>query len=522
MNRRLRFTCWVALVATLLAGQIGWLYSLRGARLLEHDRLLIAGWIALGVVILAVALLLRTTPSNAIRIGRVSSAAIVVAGAALLQVAAIALLSPVLSDDVVRCRLDGGLWLSGDSPYATTPNAAFARASTDTTSFQPDSIDCTVDHPDLRTLHPPLSEAVFALGRALELATLKPMCIDLSNNPNQAGTWRTQLLVQGWESRIWPFRVLFGGLAIATTALLVAILRDLGRSPWWAVLFAWNPLVVVECGAMAHADVAGAFLVLLAIRASMTLAKREIRPARSAVFLALACGIKPVAILLLPWLWRRTHETAGFHSGRKMVLVFAAVAGLLLLPPLLHQHGWHGWMRTGGEWAGVWHANGSLFELLTHAIPEPAAPAVAAQARVAAQLLALVILLIAALLLYQGRVSAAEAGYWLFLTAGLGSAVVSPWHLVGPLALLPLLPRALGWAGLVWSATIALTYLPGSPLHGTAGRPAPVIIWQYIPVYAVLLIELAWIGSRRIASAPSDPTPKALPTPTGRINPVSV
>src|SRR5207253_11381503 len=122
MNRaRVRFVVWCAAVACLFAGQMVWMALLRGPRVMRSDGVLIGGQIALGTIVLLIAFLLRTTPAGAIRLPRHMSEAVILIGAAALQFAAVALLRPALSEDVLRYRIDGRMWLAGVSPYATAP-----------------------------------------------------------------------------------------------------------------------------------------------------------------------------------------------------------------------------------------------------------------------------------------------------------------------------------------------------------------------------------------------------------------
>ena len=54
-----------------------------------------------------------------------------------------------------------------------------------------------------------------------------------------------------------PMRLVFASahVLLATVALL-AVLRRRAASAWWAVLFAWNPLIAYEAGVMARGSTA--------------------------------------------------------------------------------------------------------------------------------------------------------------------------------------------------------------------------------------------------------------------------
>src|SRR5262249_51958606 len=65
--------------------------------------------------------------------------------------------------------------------------------------------------------------------------------------------------------RARPLQVAAALLAVATTALLVRLLRRTGGDPRAAVLWAWCPTVVLEAGNDAHVDVLGAAFLVAAL-----------------------------------------------------------------------------------------------------------------------------------------------------------------------------------------------------------------------------------------------------------------
>ena len=134
MSPRVRFTVWIVAVVTLLAGQLVWLALVRASRFSDGNAVLVGGLVALELPVIVIAVLLATTPPNAIKLRGTTSEGLIVIGVVLLQVWAMVMLRP--------------------------------------------------DH-----------------------------------------AWRVAVVV-------------------ATTILLLAILRRARRSPWWAALVAWNPLVL--------------------------------------------------------------------------------------------------------------------------------------------------------------------------------------------------------------------------------------------------------------------------------------
>jgi hypothetical protein len=208
---------------------------------------------------------------------------------------------PQLSDDVYRYLWDGRQLLRGNNPYAAAPS-----------SIQPPpdlaTVHARINHPDYVTLYPPAAQVVFAGGAA-------------------AG---------GGITGLKAFLVLFDmGLCV----LLMVLLGRLGMPLWRVVLYAWNPLPVLEIAGSGHVD--GAGLTLLMGAFCLLVMERNttpVSPPRQWPFLLagalLACAglvklfplvLAPVLFLLVP-AQRRLHFSAGF------LVAMAA----LLLPFLPH------------------------------------------------------------------------------------------------------------------------------------------------------------------------------------------
>ena len=472
---RVRFAAWVLSVATLLGGTLAWLWLLRGPRILDNDALLIGGWIPLGTLHVVVLGLLRTTPSDAIRLNLRASVAIVFGGAALLHLAALLLLRPALSEDLLRYRLDGRTWLLGNSPYSVAPR--------DFTSA--DAIDRMAPFPHLHTIYPPTAEAWFVALSAIDRQIPAPV--------TDARSWREWLRDAPVQQAAITWRVAAATVSLASTVLLMSLLRKRGHSPWHAVLFGWNPLVIVETAGMAHQDILGVLLLLLILVWSISN-----RPILAAVALALAIGVKPPAILLLPALLLNSQ------SRQKSLLAFASAMLLIFVPALVYDHGYRGWLATARELSQRWEANGSIYELIkqlfgTH---DPSGVAMENTKQFARKLATAAPLVVVVLMLVK-RASVAASGYWIFLLTALISPVAYPWYLLWMLCFVPLLGGSNGLTAVVWSAAISASYL----LWRTSDwiLPGRILVWEYVPVYVALLIEV--IGSMRRRHPDSHPLP---------------
>lgn len=489
-RRLLRLSAWIALVVWLLSGSLAWLTALRGEAILHDHTLLMAGWGGLGLGGLALAGLLATTPPDAIRLSPRASRIMIVAGAALLQGTAVALVWPGLSDDVVRYRNDGGALLSGVSPYAVAPAQRVQHA---------DAIDRLIPYGHLHTIYLPTSQALFAVTRWAEQRLLPPPPAP------DAGEWRGALARLGWRQRALVWRIVVAGLAVAASAALVSILQHAGHSGWWAALFAWHPLTVLECGGMGHQDVLGVLLVLTTL-----LALQRGRAPLGATLLALACGVKPIALLLVPFVFREMHR----RMLRRPVLLFALVLAGLYLPLLVHADSLRGWSMTLQTYSRSWEANGSIYELLKYLAGEDGRDIQSAKDW--ARRLAVLLTAATALLLWFKRARVATAAYWLTLVPLLSAPVLYPWYLIWMLAMVPLaMPqRGGGWTGLVFAATVVLSYqLWREPVWRL---PGPWLLAEYLPVYAALATELIFIA-RGLGTGPSNDgqvTARPVPIPS--------
>lgn len=247
----------------------------------------------------------------------------VILGVALLLRLMFLFAPPQLSDDVYRYLWDGRQLLRGNNPYAAAPAAVQPPPDLAT-------VHSRINHPGYVTLYPPAAQLVFAGGAA-------------------AGSGITGLKA---------FLML---LDMGLCVLLMVVLGRLGMPFWRAVLYAWNPLPVLEIAGSGHVD--GAGLTLLMGAFCLLVMERNSTPASpprqwpfllSGALLACACLVKLFPLVLVPVLFllvpasRRIHLTAGY---------LAAMAALLLpfLPHLANM------VATLDIYARNWEFAGFVF-----------------------------------------------------------------------------------------------------------------------------------------------------------------
>ncbi|MEX2526935.1 MAG: class I SAM-dependent methyltransferase [Gemmatimonadota bacterium] len=212
------------------------------------------------------------------RKGAPGSAAIFLWAAAFRAI--LLLTTPDLSDDHFRYLWDGLISLQGVSPYALTPLEAAAQGLGSPILLP------LLNSPEYHSVYPPLSQLLFLLP-----------------------AW--SLSFWGWEGafRLWRF-LLVGVELMGLAFLLRASARDQGKTEGvgprsWsprsrlAVLYAWNPLVVLATAGSGHTEA-------LLVPGLAMLALGVMRDTRSWAWagLAMAGMVKLIPFVLAPFLLR--------------------------------------------------------------------------------------------------------------------------------------------------------------------------------------------------------------------------
>lgn len=193
---------------------------------------------------------------------------------------------PQLSDDIYRYFWDGSTTLAGINPYAHAPEVQ-------TPSTEMKTVHAQINHPGYVTIYPPAAQVLFAGG---------------------AG--------QGTVTGLKAFLVM---LDLGLCALVIVLLKQLEMPTWRGILYAWNPLPILEIGSSGHVDGAGLTLLMGAFCLLMRGKNNQFRDTRdrwpyliSGALLATAGLVKLFPFLLLPLLLllvprgRRSLFMAGF------------------------------------------------------------------------------------------------------------------------------------------------------------------------------------------------------------------
>ena len=215
--------------------------------------------------------------------------------AAILLRIGTAFFMPTLSDDVYRFIWDGQLIVHGNNPMLTTPDHFL-------TTIQPESNYYTklhglINHPQFYTCYPPLMQAVFAFAAFFAGKSVFTAIILI------------KLIV-----------AISDCLAIL---YLVKILKKLEFSPSLVILYALNPLVIIEGAGNAHFEVMQVALMCVSFY-YLLLYKNTI----AAVFWGFAIITKLLPLLLLPIIVR----TLGVKKGIAFSAISMLIASISFLP----------------------------------------------------------------------------------------------------------------------------------------------------------------------------------------------
>ncbi len=456
-----RMASWAALglaavgfagLLALLSHRFGYAYDVAEMPVLAAT----AGLVSAGVLFcLVLPPLVRASLAADVQVVRLLTVLIVVVGLA----ARLALFAsePILEDDYQRYLWDGAVTAAGHNPFAVAPQDArrlgeqspLGRLAADA-----DVVISRINHSDLKTIYPPVAQGAFALAHVL--------------SPFSLTSWRAVLLA----------------FDVATLGLILLLLHETGRSPLWAALYWWNPLVIKELFNSAHMDA----VVLPFVLASLLLTARK-RCVLAAAALAFAVGAKIWPALLLPLVLRPLIGDPRKLAGA--LLIFGGLCALWATPILLggidDRSGFTAYMAN-------WQTNSALFPMFaqgTAAVFDALGLPVPAAAPMTRATIALALGGLALWLSFKPLGSADDLmGRASLLVAALVllSPAQFPWYAVWFAPFLAFRP----WAGfLVLTATAPLYYT--SFYFAALGEPEAFkryVVWMiWVPVWAALVFE---------------------------------
>ena len=194
-------------------------------------------------------------------------------------------LPPSLSDDSYRYVWDGVATVNGLNPYGYTPDA------TELSTLRTDIVYSRLNSQSWHSVYPPVSQYIFAIGAILHK--------------------------HGWIYSHFGIKALFVILELLAVFLIARMVQAR-----WVLLYALNPIVLVETAGQAHTESALVLLLVLTI-----LWARKGNGRLASVALACAAWVKLYPFVLFPFLWRRFRWDGlwpGMVAAVLLALPFAA------------------------------------------------------------------------------------------------------------------------------------------------------------------------------------------------------
>ncbi len=220
---------------------------------------------------------------------------------------------PSLSDDVYRYLWDGRVAAHGINPYQYPP------AADELADLRDDQIYPRINHKEIPTVYPPVNQLFFAA-------------------------------IYKIHPSVTALKAALVGFDLLTVAILLLMLRRLGINLRRGLIYAWNPLVIIEFSGSGHIDILGIFFLSL----SLWLFFRNKFHA-SNIALALSFLTKFFTVVIWPVLFLLKK------NRKEVAIIFSLLVVMLYLPYVDAGGGLFSGLLTYSE---KWQFNDSIFALI--------------------------------------------------------------------------------------------------------------------------------------------------------------
>ncbi len=338
---------------------------------------------------------------------------------------------PVGSDDVYRYQWDGRVQSAGINPYRYAPNDSSLA------SLHSPNLPSKVNHPDLKTVYFPLSEWIFYTAYRMS------------------------------GEQMWGIRFFIEIAELLTVVGLFLLLKELALPAWRVLIYAANPLAILQFSIDTHVDALGFPFIVFALYCYLR--KRTI-----VALLLLGCSllIKPTMLILLPILFL---DQQGVRNKLQTLLLPLGIVFAAFLPYAIGTNPF----EALSSFTQRWYFNGALFNLLLPLLSDNETTRIVCLA-------VFVVLFLLLLARRKGLIESAVLGLMLLI---LCSPVAHVWYIGWLVALLPVVPIS---SGLMLAATASLPSITFMvyQLHGSWKDNPIVLIVEYVPVLFLLSYDL--------------------------------
>lgn len=341
---------------------------------------------------------------------------------------------PSLSDDVYRYAWEGSIQIKGFNPYLVAPQSEVLKNYRNATWER-------VNNKDVPAIYPPFMQIFNAL---------------------------TFFLFRS----VWGFKLIFIALDFWILRTLYLLLQANRKNPLQIIVYAWNPLIVVEIAGSGHHDV----LVVALLLQSLWFYQRSLQQG-SLLSLGASILCKWYPLVTVP-LYLCKVPLRKFWV-LPLILLTGSLPYLFAGPDLFNAL-WH--------YRQKWRFNGFLYQSLSSLLHSEADAEV--------MLLLLVLSLLAASL--YCRKSLLEQCYWMVGITLLCSPNLFPWYVIWIVPFLCFFPNP---AWLLLTSTIALSYsvLIDWWTLGVWHQNQELLALEFLPFYGMMLWSLVGkLHSKRV------------------------
>ena len=375
--------------------------------------------------------------------------------AAILFRAALLFSVPALSDDFYRFIWDGRLLAAGQHPFAEVPSYYMTH------NISIPGIDSELynklNSKEYFTVYPPLSQFIFWLS------------VKLSPDSIYGSMFIMRLIIFSCE--------------IGTLWIITKILRHFNQTPAAVLIYALNPLAIIELTGNLHFEGGMIFFLLLGIFFLLR-HKRFL----SAACYALSICAKLIPLIFLPLLLRQL----GWKKATQYWLMTGVITALLCLP-LLNRDIVNGFSQSMGYYFQKFEFNASIYYLIREAGYFIFGFNII---QIAGWVLGLVsAILILTISFYRIRNTITQGidtnlftgMLWCLLIFFLLTTTLHPWYIVSLVMISVFTPYRFP---VLWSGLIFMTY--AGYTDETFRENLQIVALEYIIVIGYLLYETVW------------------------------
>lgn len=369
---------------------------------------------------------------------------------------------PSLSDDVFRFIWDGRLWNAGVNPFEQLPTYYLLPGN------QVHGLDSTLfnqlNSPEYFTIYPPVNQLIFYISTAI-----------FSTN-----IWGSMFLMKCF---------LFA-CEVGTILLLPKVLIQLKIDVKNTLVYAINPLIIIELCGNLHFEAAMIFFLVLAV---YLLLKKRVN--WSAIAFALSVASKLLPLIFLPFLIKKIGWKKSIQYG-----MIVAISLVILYLPILTETFIQNFGNSLNLYFQKFEFNASIYYISRWIGYQKVGWNMIAEygPKLAMVSFSTILLLAFLPLLRKNQVwgNLPAAWLWAITIYLLFTTTIHPWYVSLPLFLCCFTNFKFP---VIWSGLIFLTYINYS--YGAYFENLWVVFFEYLIVFSVMIFEIGRAYKKRIGNS---------------------